>query len=692
MNKKSFFNLGMIFIILVFLATTWWVTNYFVDLPNRISQNETIVLGQNHFVPGSQAALRILTRNSRDATPIGNAKITVSFEQIDGGDSIQVFNGFSNNLGNSEVFFQVPKDLGGEHTLVIQTSSGLGSDLIKRPISISREYKILLTTDKPIYNPGQEIHLRALALSTFDLIPGSEEEIEFVIADGKGNRVFRKKVKTSEWGVANVDFRLASEVNTGTYKISAVIGTTSSEKSVLVEYYTHPKFKISLESDKKYYLQGERVHGTLKTEYFYGKPVVGGGVTLEGYSFDVDKIVSITLQGITDEKGYFEFEFDLPRHLTGQNLDGESGRFYIQASVTDLTDNTEISAISFLVSSESLFIDAIPEGGSLKSGIENIIYILTRYPDGTPAETSLEIGFSNSDNSLNLKTGAYGLAEVRYTPNGPDQYISIQARGREGIATKGEFHFEGQWHDETLLLRPNKPVYHVGESMELSVLSSISDGSAYLDILREGQTVYTQVLDFSTGVGQTSIELTPDLFGTLELRAYKVLPSGDIVGDTRFVIVENANDLNLSLDLQFPKGRRDSEGAGYYMPGETAALGIQSRLSDGGGEQAAVSLAVVDESVFAFTDGDQGFPKLFSMLEDELLNPKYDLHGFGLNELVSGYPVNSQSFYAAIEDVATASLAENIPQRVFFSLAANSHQETVEKAYENQRNRFNCCS
>jgi len=186
----------------------------------RISQNETIVLGQNHFVPGSQAALRILTRNSRDATPIGNVKITVSFEQIDGGDSIQVFNGFSNNLGNSEVFFHVPKDLGGEHTLVIQTSSGLGSDLIKRPISISREYIILLTTDKPIYNPGQEIHLRALALSTFDLIPGSEEEIEFVIADGKGNRVFRKKVKTSEWGVANVDFRLASEVNTGTCRVN----------------------------------------------------------------------------------------------------------------------------------------------------------------------------------------------------------------------------------------------------------------------------------------------------------------------------------------------------------------------------------------------------------------------------------------------------------------------------------------
>ena len=128
----------------------------------------------------------------------------------------------------------MPEDVPESVQLVVETSSSLGQDRLEQTINTRRDYKILLTTDKPLYQPGQIIHVRALALSTFDLKPAAAQAIEIIITDGKGNRVFRDTVDTSDFGVAAVDFTLADEVNTGAYNITAQMGATSSEKTVTV--------------------------------------------------------------------------------------------------------------------------------------------------------------------------------------------------------------------------------------------------------------------------------------------------------------------------------------------------------------------------------------------------------------------------------------------------------------------------
>ena len=42
-----------------------------------------------------------------------------------------------------------------------------------------------------------------------------------------------------------------------------------------------PKFKIAVTTDKPYYLPGEEVNGTVKANYFFGKPVADGKVTVD---------------------------------------------------------------------------------------------------------------------------------------------------------------------------------------------------------------------------------------------------------------------------------------------------------------------------------------------------------------------------------------------------------------------------
>ncbi len=679
MWRKRLLRLSPLLLLVALAGGLWALTAYYADLPNRISQHETIILGQSKFVPGSQAALRVVVRDSKDGSPLPHSQIELSLQPASGGEAITLFTGGTDQQGTADIAFTVPEGLDPQQTLVIETKSSLGSDRVERAITVARDYRVLLTTDKPLYQPGQMIHVRALALGTFDLKPAAGQDLEIVIADGKGNKVFRETMKTSDYGVAAADFQLASQVNTGPYKIAATLGNTSSEKTVTVEHYVLPKFSVDLSTERPYYLPGEHVRGTLKANYFFGKPVAGGDVLLEGYSFDVQRVTQVSLQGPTDPEGNFAFEFDLPTYIAGTDLEGGAGRFYLQASVTDLAKHTEISNLSLPVSQNSLVVEAVPEGGQFRQGVENILYVLTSYPDGTPAETGLTLNFPDgSQPPLAAQTGPYGLAEVRFTPNTPYQQFRIDANDARGNFASHDFYFEGEYAEETVLLRPDQPVYRVGDTMHLTLLTSQPQGTAYLDIVREGQTVSTRSVPVTDGHAEVAVDLTPDLYGTLELHAYKILSWGGITRDTRLVVVDAASDLSVAL-------APDHE---VYRPGDTAGLDVQVNGSDGVGAQAAVGLAVVDESVFALAEQDPGFAKLYFLLEQELLQPKYELHGFSVPQLLTEPPTSDPVLRGAQEGAARASLAAAAPQAASFSLQANSHQDAIQRASELQQNYF----
>lgn len=677
MSRKAFHLIAIAFILAAATGLAG-LSAWYASLPQRLSQHETLLLGSDRFNPGSQAALRVVVRDSKNGNPLDHAEIEVALQPASGGKALTVFSGVTNEQGSADVSFQVPEDLAAEQTLVVRTRSSLGEDTLEQAVTVARDWRVLLTTDKPIYQPGQVIHLRALALSAFDLAPASFQPLEVVIADGTGNKVFRQTLETSEYGVAAVDFQLASEVSSGNYNISAELAGVSSEKTVVVERYTLPKYDIQFHTDKDFYQPGERVTGSLHINYFFGKPVDEAEVWLEGYVFEVERVTMVSLQGSTGEDGVFAFEFDLPGYIAGSDLEGGLGRFYLQASVTDQAEHTEIKNASLPVSGSAIVIEAIPEGGRFRAGLENILYVLTSYPDGSPAETDLHITFYDSGEQVQASTGAFGITEVSYTPLNGWSGLYIEAQDSQGNVTAREFYFEGEDSSESILLRPEKPVYRVGESMALSIFASQPTGSVYLDIVREGQTVSTRSVDLQDGTAEVMVDLTPDLYGTLELHAYKILASGSIVRDTRLVVVDQADALSIVMNL-------DQE---VYRPGDTALLGVDVTGQGGEGVQSALGLAVVDEAVFALAEQDPGFAKLYFLLEQEILTPRYELHGFSVPDLLGGLPISAEQTVLAVEDAAQASLAAALPGAQRFSLEANSRMANLEKAEERQERFF----
>jgi hypothetical protein len=211
----------------------------------------------------------------------------------------------------------------------------------------------------------------------------------------------------------------------------------------------------------------------------------------------------------------------------------------------------------------------------------------------------------------------------------------------------------------------------------LEVLTSARTGTVYVDLIREGQTVSTQALRVEDGRAETAVDLTQELHGTLEIHAYKILSSGHIVRDTRLALVDAPTDLSLII-------APDRE---TYLPGDDATVGFEVQGQDGAGVSAVLGIAVVDESVFALQEQDPGFAKLYFMLEKELMEPKYDIHGFSLTGFLQT-PPTQREVRQAQETAAKATMAGAAGSANGFALDVNSHDDNLRQATEQREGYF----
>ena len=85
MSKQKRITLTIVAVFVLVLVLLCGLTAYISALPKFIGDQETVILGQSRFVPGSQAALRVAVRDVRDASPVARAALKVSMRPQDGG-------------------------------------------------------------------------------------------------------------------------------------------------------------------------------------------------------------------------------------------------------------------------------------------------------------------------------------------------------------------------------------------------------------------------------------------------------------------------------------------------------------------------------------------------------------------------------------------------------------------------------
>jgi len=661
------------------------------------------ILGQQSYLAGGEAAVRVIVADSQGEAIAGRSSVEIELLVPDQKSRL-LFTGQVNRRGTTEAHFRFPSSVVGNYQLHYLVDTPIGSTEFAQPVRLENKVSILLTTEKPLYQPGQTIHVRALALDRANHEATADRKLTFEVEDSRGNKVFKKATQTDKFGIASAEFGLADEVNLGTYHLRALMGegdapANTAEIALNVERYVLPKFKVAVEftgessNTKHGYRPGDHVTGTVHANYFFGKPVDDAEITVKASSMDVSMFEVGSMQGRTDHEGTFHFDLRLPAYFAGRPLSQGAARVVVEATVKDSADHTETRGEPITVSESPLLITAVPEGGTLVPNLENQIFILTSYPDGSPARASLKVHVEGTPEQPATSDDG-GVAVVRITPGAGVETIKVEAEDKEGNHASTTVQLQARQGEDQILLRTTRAVYRAGDRIELRVFSTKTRGTAYVDIVKEGQTVLTRDLDIENGQAELSLTATPDLAGTVDFNAYLFGRNAQPVGDHRLVFVQPADELRIEAAADAP----------VYKPGGEARIRFRVTNSRGEGVSAALGLQVVDEAVFALAEKQPGFAKVFFYLEQEVMKPRYEIHSIGMPEVVE--PVEeskveqqdraARALFSATEIVNTnkfeTELGRSVPMdkygeyagryKAHFQKQVNQLAHDLSKAYE----------
>jgi len=651
---------------------------------SKVFSVDIYAIGDSQFIPGSRASLRVMTMGVTGLTssqPIPLAMVSLAIKGNKYPEKI-IFRGRSDLLGISDANFDVPGWPDGSYEMIVRAETPFGKGKVERSVTMKHTGKILLVTDKPIYQPGQLVHMRALLLDSNSLKPLSSMPARFEVQDPKGNKVFKKTVKTGSYGVVNADFQLASEINLGNYQVSVACEKSglaeAAQKTLVVKKYVLPKFKSSISTDKDYYLPRQTVKGKIQSDYFFGKPLSGAKVEVRASTFDVQFKEFATLNGRTGKDGSWKFELKLPDYFVGQPLQKGDAVVKLDVKVTDTAKHTEKSIKTVPVAAAPMRLAAVPEGGRIVTGVPNRIYVIASYPDGSPANAEVimkrhgkEIGKTHTDDTGlgmfvvnprekelrdggSVPRGSFGREHTIF--NQPRPYVrakildlAFEASDRQGARCQAKESFSTDPEGDRVLLRTDKAIYKGGDIIHGNVLTTAGKGSVFLDLIKNRQTLLTRTVTLESGRGSFAIPLGPDAFGTLELHAYQILSKGEIMRDARVIYAQPPRDLSITI----------SQDKSIYRPGDGALIKFKVMDDKGKPAAAALGIIVVDEAVYALQEIKPGLEKVYFTLEHELTKPKYQIE-FGPAENLASL-VKARDIQAKKQQVAKVLLAKAEP-------------------------------
>ncbi|HEX3875577.1 MAG TPA: MG2 domain-containing protein [Bryobacteraceae bacterium] len=605
---------------------------------SRILQHPVVrVMGQRAYMSGAPAAVRLIVSGPENSVVSGGT-VQVQLRAKDQ-PSRTLYEGKLDQRGTTQAEFRFPAGAVGNYMLHYAVDTAIGAGEYEENIQVEDKVSILLTTEKPVYQPNQTIHVRALALDRANHQAAANRALTFEVEDSRGNKVFKKATQTDAYGIASAEFALADEVNLGTYHLRALMqeagdahGNTA-EAALQVERYVLPKFKVAVDlaqdgAAKHGYRPGDHVRGTVRANYFFGKAIDGAPVSVKASGSDVAVFEAGAAQGATDKDGAYHFDIRLPSYFAGHPLNQGAAHVLIEATVKDGAGHSETHGEAVTVSASPVLVTVVPEGGTLAPGFDNQLFVLTSYADGAPAQTTVKIsGEGNAEQTATTDAG--GVAVVKWHAGAGKTTVQVEAADHSGNRASAAIPLEARTGADQVLLRTDRAIYRSGDRIAMQVFSTKRTGAVYVDVVKDGQTVTTRDLDLMNGRAELSFAATHEMTGTVEFHAYQFGQDARAVGDHRMVFVQPADELKIET----------TSDAAAYKPGSEAKIGFHVTNGRGEGVQAALGLQIVDQAVFALAEKQPGFAKVFFYLEQEAMKPRYEIHSLGMPDILTDVAV-----------------------------------------------------
>ncbi|MEQ1643540.1 MAG: MG2 domain-containing protein, partial [Pyrinomonadaceae bacterium] len=516
---------------------------------------------------------------------------------------------------------------------------------------------VYLTTDKPLYQPGQTFNIRALYFDSNNTVV-TDSELEFSIEDAEDTVVFKQKVNTSDFGIAAISWPIPENAKLGSYRVRIEAGEDLSESTLdfKVSRYELPNFAVVAKPDKTFYLPADTTARiTVNADYLFGKPVTKGNIRVVArgernwnsskrqYDFEEGEVI----EGATDDDGKFVAEIDLKDEFR-ELLGSEWRRFEDQsftAYFTDLSTNrTEQRRFDIRLTKEPIHLYLVRYAYAHRD-MPITGYVSAFYADGTPAVCNIEISDRERVvaklKSNSLGAGKFELSIPKERRKNDEYEISIKARDKQGQI--GSFEETYRFSEEDALqISTDRIIYNSGDMIEVELFSTRKNGFVFLDVTKDWMPLETRLVKLSNGGARLSIPYKPSFKGDLNITAYgdreSERYSGAMTAGRGVIFPERQN---LILGASFSKKE--------YKPGEDASLKFS--VTDGSRRPvaSAIGLGIFDKAIEERARTDAEFGGYFGQFSRLLGYEKSfgNLTVKDLNELDPSRPVKPEIELAA---------------------------------------------
>jgi hypothetical protein len=589
---------------------------------------ELRVIAADTPVAGKRYRAHVRAAHPISQRPVRGVNVSAELTFDKGKDDSFLAQNTTDANGYATLNFDLPRDLNTEDgKLEINADKGDFSQTAESDLRnpFDNNARLLLSTDKPLYQPGQTLRIRLLA---FDLTRRAirHAPVEFVIEDPENATQFRASAQTSRFGIASAEWPIPENTRLGEYRIRVSLEDDEANLSgesaytVKISRYDLPNFAVQTKSDKPYYLPGQNAQVEVRADYLFGQPVTRGKVKLVRESrrewnyreqkWDVEE--GETYEGSLNAKGIFTVPIDLSKAHEG--FESTRWRRYedrtYAAYITDeTTGRTEQKRFDLRLTREAIHIYAIALDENRTPGAPLYFYVSASYADGTPASCEISIserverdvaapGLAEYETTLlkKIRTNRYGVARVsglslpRREDRDRNLRLSFSAQGDRGAS--GE-HIEDIWQSddeqEQIRLETDKSLYRAGEPIGVSISSTEKRSSVILSILRGWQLLHSQSVQLRHGRAFVQLPWRPEFKNEVSIAATSFRARTDDYFSSRSVTVLYPKNDELRLNIKLDRDQ--------YRPGDEAQASFRVQTADGRSVASALGVTVMDRAV-----------------------------------------------------------------------------------------------
>ena len=529
--------------------------------------------------------------------------------------------------GNAVVDLKTPlqiSDSDGE-IIVVAQFGGFVQEISKN-VDVSDNARIMITTDKTIYQPGQPLHVRALIFAAANRA-AADAEATLTIEAPDGTNVFKADLRTSRFGVANADWTLPDNTRLGNYLLKVEmdddnLGGAFAGQTIKVSRYDLPNFAVNVKTDRTYYLPGQHASVEVNADYLFGQPVKRGHVKIvreaerswnyREQKWTVDEAESF--EGDADKDGHFKTSLDLTKEhaeLAEQDYLRFTDLRYAAYFTDPTTNRTEQRRFDLRLTKDAIHV-YVSEGDYRQAReLPLVFFVSTAYADGTPASCEVTISeavedseASQSRNPLRIiRTNKYGVAKVSglvapVHKSGDKTSLALSAR--DFTRNRGRHTEDFYFRDTVLRVETNKALYKQGEPIEVNITSNVPDLKSLISVAAEGHTFQTGPVQLKNGMARLTVPHSPLMKDSVQVFAFHHDSKSDYYDSTygsRTVLYPRERDLKFDVHLD----------NSTYRPGEDALAKFRIMRADGRPATSVLGVTIFDKAVEERARTDQEF-------------------------------------------------------------------------------------